>query len=114
MDLIIFRILQGVKCKTASSSSSGTEEAGHGQELLAIGGAGGTGDEEAGGDLEPDEEGEGNLERRSPAADAKGNDRETESTAPAGFFCGSSREAVVRGCEAGRRRRAGGLARARA
>jgi hypothetical protein len=61
LDLIIFRILQGVKCKTASSSSLGTEEARHGQELLSIGGAGGTGDEEAGGDVESDEEDEGNV-----------------------------------------------------
>jgi hypothetical protein len=39
------------------------------------GGAGGTSDEEPGGDLESDEEGEGNLEGRSPAAGVKGNGR---------------------------------------
>jgi hypothetical protein len=52
-----------------------TEEAGHGQELPSNGSAGGTGDEEAGEDLESNEEDEGNHMGHSPAADARRTDR---------------------------------------
>jgi hypothetical protein len=64
----------------SSSSSGQTEdrETGHGQELLPIGGAGGTGDEEAGEGLKPDEEDEGSHKRRSPAAEIDENGLENE------------------------------------
>jgi hypothetical protein len=63
----------------ALSSSSGTEEANHGQELMSIGGAGGTSNEEPGGDLESNEEDEGNTMGGSPRAEDDGAGRNSRS-----------------------------------
>jgi hypothetical protein len=58
----------------SSSSSGQTEdrETGHGEELLSIGGAGGTGDEEAGEGLKLDGEDVGKRLEHSPSAEMKG------------------------------------------
>jgi hypothetical protein len=70
---------------------------------LSIGGAGGTGDEEAGEGLKSDEEDVGNRKRRSPVAEIDGNSLENEVNGAAGslFLCGS-------GSAAGRARGASG------
>jgi hypothetical protein len=62
------------------SSSSGHRGAGYGQGLLSNGGAGGTGDEEAGEGLKSDEENVGNRLGHSPAADFEGKRLYSKST----------------------------------
>jgi hypothetical protein len=65
LDLIIFRILQGVKCKTfilsSSSGQDAKEQQGAADALMAGGGASNSGDEGHARDHESDEEDEGNL-----------------------------------------------------
>jgi hypothetical protein len=72
------------------SSSSGHRGTGHGQELLSIGGAGGTGDEEAEEGLKPDEGDMGNCVGYSPSVETKGTGRKFRST-PAGSCCSAAR-----------------------